>query len=41
MFRRLVRIALPVALLAVVAALTIACETQTSGCALQSITIRF
>ena len=41
MHRKLARTILPLVLLAVVAALTIACETSTSGCALSSVTIKF
>jgi multisubunit Na+/H+ antiporter MnhB subunit len=39
MYRRLARAILPFLVLVVIAALTIGCET--SGCALQSITIKF
>lgn len=41
MHRKLARTILPLALLAVVAALTVACETSTSGCALSSVTVKF
>ncbi len=41
MYTRLARAILPIVVLVVIAALTIACETETSGCALQSITIKF
>jgi hypothetical protein len=41
MYTRLARAILPFVVLVVIAALTIGCETETSGCALQSITIKF